>query len=465
MKNFIKKTKRIDFLVLLDNVLEHKLLKPISISIITTFILINSLSYGQRYFSQSKKPTSYKDRYRPITINISESDSGFDMSEEQIIDYHVKSGDTILKILLDLGANESDIFTILAEMKKVYNPRSITTRDVISINHKVKVEYDKKAKDDKKAINKKVIINSLSIAPSSEKIISVYRDHKGHYQSKEEKVKISKYISKYSTTIKNGLYLDGVRSGVSPTAVMNMINLYSYDVDFQRDVKTGDSFEMLVESYYTEDGKKVKDGNILFSSLKLRKRSKPIDIYLHTANGKSKYYNSKGNSNRKTLLRTPINGARVSSTFGMRRHPVLGYSRMHKGIDFAAPRGTPILAAGDGKITYYSRRGGYGKFVKIRHTKEYSTAYAHASRYVRGLRVGSRVKQGQVIAYVGTTGRSTGPHLHFELIRKGKAVNPSKVKATSGSKLRGKALRAFKDTKNKIDKYRKNIPNQIKISQ
>lgn len=463
MKNFIKKTKGIDFLLLLDNVLEHRLLKPISVSIITSFILINSLSFAQRYFVQGNKPTSYKDRYRPITINI--SDSGFDMSEEQIIDHQVKSGDTILKILLDLGANENDIFTILSEMKKVYNPRSITTQDVITINYKVKVGYDNKNNEDNDTINRQVVINSIELAPSSEQIVTVYRDHEGNYKAKEEQVKISKYISKYSTTIKNGLYLDGVRSGMSPTAVMNMINLYSYDVDFQRDIKEGDSFELLVESYYTEDGKKVRDGNILFSSLKLRKRDEPIDIYLHTVDGKPGYYNSKGNSNKKALLRTPINGARVSSTFGMRRHPVLGYSKMHKGIDFAAPRGTPILAAGDGVITYYGRKGSYGNFVQIKHTKEYSTAYAHAKGFVHGLRVGSKIKQGQVVAYVGTTGRSTGPHLHFELIRYGKAVNPSKVKATSGSILRGKAYEAFKETKAKIDKYRKNIPNQIKISQ
>ena len=244
-----------------------------------------------------------------------------------------------------------------------------------------------------------------------------------------------------------------------------MINLYSYDVDFQRDIKIGDKFEILVESFYTQDGKKVRDGDILFSSLSLRKRSKPIDIYMHKIDGNTKYYNSKGSSNRKTLLRTPINGARVSSSYGMRRHPVLGYSKMHKGIDFAAARGTPILAAGDGKITYYGRRGGYGNFVRIKHTKEYSTAYAHASRFVKRLRRGSKVKQGQVIAYVGTTGRSTGPHLHFELLKRGKAVNPSKVKATSGSRLRGKKLKFFKETKSRINKYRQNIPNQIQISQ
>jgi murein DD-endopeptidase MepM/ murein hydrolase activator NlpD len=166
---------------------------------------------------------------------------------------------------------------------------------------------------------------------------------------------------------------------------------------------------------------------------------------------------------RKSLLRTPINGARVSSGFGMRRHPILGYSKMHKGVDFAAPTGTPILAAGSGTITYIGVKGGYGNYVQIKHNSDYSTAYGHASKFNKKFKNGSKVSQGDVIAYVGTTGRSTGPHLHFELIYKGNQVNPSKVKATSGLKLVGKDLVQFELTKKDIDKYRKNTSNQYKI--
>jgi murein DD-endopeptidase MepM/ murein hydrolase activator NlpD len=244
--------------------------------------------------------------------------------------------------------------------------------------------------------------------------------------------------------------------------MMNMIHLYSYDVDFQRDIRSGDKFEMLVESFYSEDGKKVKDGNVLFSSLTLQNRS--IDVYAYKINGNVEYFDFKGNSMRKSLLRTPVNGARVSSRFGMRRHPILGYSRMHKGTDFAAPRGTPILAAGSGTITYFGRKGGYGNYVQIRHNSDYSSAYGHASRFNRKFRVGSRVKQGDVVAYVGSTGRSTGPHLHFEVLFRGRQINPSKVKATSGIKLTGKELAKFEISRAEIEKYRKEIPNQVKQS-
>ena len=241
---------------------------------------------------------------------------------------------------------------------------------------------------------------------------------------------------------------------------MNMISLYGYDVDFQRDIRSGDKFEMLVESFYSQDGKKVKDGNVLFSSLILQNRG--INVYMHKIENRIEYFDAKGNSIRKSLLKTPINGARVSSGFGMRRHPILGYSKMHKGMDFAASSGTPILAAGNGIVVYMARKGGYGNYVEIRHNSEYSTAYGHASRFNKKFRVRAKVKQGDVVAYVGSTGRSTGPHLHFEVLYKGRQINPSKVKATSGIKLLGKELARFEVSKAEIEKYRKNIPNQIR---
>jgi murein DD-endopeptidase MepM/ murein hydrolase activator NlpD len=216
---------------------------------------------------------------------------------------------------------------------------------------------------------------------------------------------------------------------------------------------------MLVESYYDEDGKKVKDGAVLYSSLSLRK--KKIETYIHYLDGKVEYFDAKGDSIRKSLLRTPINGARVSSGFGVRRHPILGYSKMHKGTDFAAPTGTPIIAAGNGTITYVGAKGGYGNFVQIRHNQDYSTAYGHASRFARNIRNGTKVKQGDVVAFVGSTGRSSGPHLHFEVIYKGNQINPASVKSVSGIKLSGAELTKFRSRKSEIDRYRREIPNQF----
>lgn len=448
---------------LIDSILDHNLFKPIAICIIVSFVLINGFDYVHNITVDYKESSDVKRHSTPIKINISETGLAFDIAEEQAVEHRVKSGETASEILFDLGVNQNDAFNILSEMGKIYDLKSISTQDVLSIKYKVGVDYDKKSTGSSSEIERRIIVSKLSISPSVEKRVEISRQKDGSYEAKEVQVVLTKNISRYKGTINNSLFVDGVRAGISATSMMNMINLYSYDVDFQRDIKNGDKFEILVESYYTKEGKKVKDGELLFSSLILRGR--PIEMYRYENKNRIEYFDYKGRSIRKSLLRTPINGARVSSSFGMRHHPVLGYSRMHKGVDFAARRGTPILAAGSGRITYYGRRGGYGKFVKIKHNRKYSTAYAHASRFVKKLRVGSRVKQGDVIAYVGTTGRSTGPHLHFEVLLRGKAINPAKVKATSGVRLRGKKLKKFKIARNQIDQYRKTIPNQIKIAQ
>lgn len=424
--------------------------------------MVNGFDYAQNLIDDYRDYSIRKNKNTPIKINISGPNSGFDFDEEQVLDHRVKQGDTLMKILLDLGAPESDVVAILNEMKKVRNPKNIGKGDQISVKYKVKVGVDPSKRNGSENIGKTVTVNSISIADAPDQEVVVTRKNDGSYDAREIEINLLRYVSRYYGTLKNGFFADGVEAGISPTAMMNMISLYSYDVDFQRDIHNGDKFEMLVESFYTEDGKKVKDGNVLFSSLTLQNRS--IDFYMHKVEGRVEYFDAKGNSIRKSLLRTPINGARVSSGFGLRRHPILGYSKMHQGIDFAASMGTPILAAGSGRISYYGKKGGYGNFVQIQHNSDYSTAYGHASKYVSKLHVGSNVRQGDVVAYVGSTGRSTGPHLHFEVIYKGKPINPAKVKATSGLKLAGKELARFNSDKEEVDKYRKNIPNQIKKS-
>ena len=466
MKNFINKLKKsgISKLVVaidgVDNLIEHRLFKPVVISIITSFILFRGFEHIQSMVSDYRESVTQKRLTTPIKINISGKGVNLNIDEEQITEHRIKPGDTFLKILLDTGAEEQDVFAIIAATKKVFDSKSIATSDRLVIKYRVKFGYSGNQGQTSDSVARKVVIDSVEISPSVEEKIVVSRKNDGEYDAREVQVKLLRYVSRYFGTLKNGLFVDGVESGISPNSMMNMINLYSYDVDFQRDIRSGDKFEMLVESFYSEDGKKVKDGNVLFSSLTLQNRA--IEIYMHKVEGRVEYFDSKGNSVRKSLLRTPINGARVSSGFGMRRHPILGYSKMHKGIDFAAGSGTPILAAGSGTITHFSVKGGYGNFVEIKHNADYATGYGHASRFNKKFHVGSKVKQGDVVAYVGTTGRSTGPHLHFELIYKGQQINPSKVKATSGLKLSGKELARFEADKSEIDKYRKNIPNQIR---
>ncbi len=431
------------------------------ISIITSFILFSGFEYLQNFIADYQESTTKQRQSKPIKINISGQGVNFDVDENQVIEHRVKSGDTLSKILNDNGVDEQDVFAILGATKKVFDPKAITTGDQVVIKFHVKLGYDGNGVDASKNVARKVTVDSVSIAPSAEEQIIVSRKNDGEYDAREVKVKLLRYVSKYYGTLKDGLYNDGVASGISPTSMMNMISLYSYDVDFERDIHDGDKFEMLVESFYSEDGKKIKDGNVLYSSLTLQNRA--IEIYMHKIDNRVEYFDIKGNSVRKSLLRTPMNGAaRVSSGFGLRRHPILGYSKMHKGIDFAAGSGTPILAAGSGTIVHFGVKGGYGNFVQIKHNADYSTAYGHASRFNKKFRVGAKVKQGDVVAYVGSTGRSTGPHLHFEVIYKGTQINPAKVKATSGLKLTGKELARFEADKAEIDKYRKNIPNQIK---
>ncbi len=464
MKKILKHLKNADkskFFAIIDNAIDHRLFKPVVISIITSFILFSGFEHLQNFIADYQESTTKQRQSKPIKINISGQGANFDVDENQVIEHRVKSGDTLSKILNDNGVDEQDVFAILGATKKVFDPKAISTGDQVVIKFHVKLGYDGNGVDASKNVARKVTVDSVSISPSAEEQIIVSRKNDGEYDAREVKVKLLRYVSKYYGTLKDGLYNDGVASGISPTSMMNMISLYSYDVDFERDIHDGDKFEMLVESFYSEDGKKIKDGNVLYSSLTLQNRA--IEIYMHKIDNRVEYFDIKGNSVRKSLLRTPMNGAaRVSSGFGLRRHPILGYSKMHKGIDFAAGSGTPILAAGSGTIVHFGVKGGYGNFVQIKHNADYSTAYGHASRFNKKFRVGAKVKQGDVIAYVGSTGRSTGPHLHFEVIYKGTQINPAKVKATSGLKLTGKELARFEADKAEIDKYRKNIPNQIK---
>jgi murein DD-endopeptidase MepM/ murein hydrolase activator NlpD len=244
--------------------------------------------------------------------------------------------------------------------------------------------------------------------------------------------------------IENSLFVDAQAQGLPDSVILELIKLYSFGVDFQRELQPGNTFEVLYEQYITDDGSVVPGkGNIVYARLGLDGRVMPLYRYEDKA-GEVEYFDTTGASAKKPLMKTPIDGARISSGFGMRFHPILGYTKMHKGIDFAAPRGTPIYAAGDGVIEKAGKFSSYGNYCRIRHRAGLETAYAHMQGFHAGIRPGSRVKQGQVIGYVGTTGRSTGPHLHYEILIGGKQVNPAGVKLAGGRALGGKDLKAFR---------------------
>ncbi len=462
MKRSSRKTKKINFekiLELIEKIIDHRAFRPISIAILITFLLFNGVLYVQHYIVDYKEKQKVAQRQHPIKIHITQDGKTLDFDQVQIVERRIKPGDNMLNFLIDIGLGESDTFAILNALKKVYSPRTISVGTSMIAKYKIKVSYNKNEQS-LENMKREVFLSEFKVVISPEIEYVVTRLESGEYKAKEIKQVLVKKIVKYVGVIKNGLFVDATDAGASPNAVMNMIALYGYDVDFQRDIRSGDAFEILVESYYTENGRKVRDGSVLFSFLKLRGRE--IEMYAHQVrSGETEYFDKKGNSVRKSLLRTPVNGARISSGFGFRRHPVLGYSKLHKGVDFAAPTGTPIFAAGNGTIVYSSRFGSYGNFVKIKHNDKYSTAYAHASRFGK-YRVGSKVKQGDIIAYVGTTGRSTGPHLHFEVVENGRVIDPAKVKAVSGVRLVGADLSRFMISRDNIERHRKNALINLK---
>ncbi len=437
----------------INKIIDYSLFRPIAVIIIILFISLKLFYFISKDIALNIANSG--DDYETYNVTYDEEVVKFDLTKDQSHNFIIKPGDTILKLLLDIGASENQIFNMLESMKKVFDPRLIAVGSEINVKYGVRVNYNP---DDQNKIEKKVNLKSLTINLVNDEKIMVTTDGT-NFKAIKKKIALIKSIERYYGEVKSGLYLDGIAVGLSSNSVMNMINLYSYDIDFQRDIRVGDKFEVIVEVLYDNDGLRVRDGNILFSSITTQGRVTKMYIYNHK--NSLEYFNEKGNSIRKSLLRTPVNGARISSRYGMRRHPILGYSKMHKGIDFAAPTGTPIYAAGSGKIVYRGRRGAYGNYMKIKHNSQYSTAYAHISRFNKKYKRGSRVKQGDIIAYVGSTGRSTGAHLHFEVLKNNKHINPSKVKATSGIKLKGNDYKKFMKSKNQIENYRSNLPNQI----
>ena len=251
----------------------------------------------------------------------------------------------------------------------------------------------------------------------------------------EEKIFVSGEIT-------TSLYQAMKKAGLSELIITEIIRIYSFDVDFQRDIYEGDYFEALFTRRKNEQGKTVQIEDPEY--LVLSSRGTPLVYYLYSNNEFSEYFDENGKGMTKSLMKTPINGARLSSNYGMRKHPILGYNKMHKGVDFAAPTGTPIFAAGNGVVEFAGKNGSYGNYIRIRHDGTYKTAYAHLNGFKKGVYGGVRVKQGDVIGFVGSTGRSTGPHLHYEIIVNGKQVNPSTLKLPSGRKLSDQQLEELK---------------------
>ncbi len=357
-------------------------------------------------------------------------------TESHSITISVGKGDTLSKVLGSIGISSIESQKIIDATQTVFKSSQLRMGDKVTIEP---VTTDTNTGTILAAHPERIIIS----LDQKDIIITLDQAHE-KYSAKEIPVELIRQTKLVSGTINGSLYNAAKNSGADTNVIMSFINLYSYNIDFQRDIKAGDSFKIYYEYKTDKSGRKVKEAKILYASLNSRGDNK--DIYLYEmSNGKSDYFDTNGESIRRALLRTPINGARITSSFGLRHHPVLGYSKMHKGLDYGAPSGTPILAAGDGVVSFTkSQARGYGRHIQIKHNATHATLYAHLSKFASGIKPGTRVSQGQVIGYVGATGMATGPHLHYEVIQNGKKVNPSKISFPKVPPLKGTELARFK---------------------
>jgi murein DD-endopeptidase MepM/ murein hydrolase activator NlpD len=350
------------------------------------------------------------------------------------VNYIIKNNDTIEKILKNYNITGSDIKKISTQLKE----KKLSN---IYSGRKLSLIYKKLDK------NLNTIVNL--IYPVSNTSSIEIRKTQDNFLIKENILQLYKKEVVARKIITSNLYSAAVEAGVEPNIIIEFARIFGFEVDFQRDIRKGDWFEILYEKF-EDDNNKVRDtGKIIYASMYVN--GQEINLYNFEYKKKQEYYDIKGKSITKSLMKTPINGARLSSSFGMRKHPILGYNKMHKGTDFAAASGTPIMASGSGTVVRARWCGGGGNCVKIKHNSTYETIYAHMKAFAKGIKEGRKVKQGQIIGYVGSTGMSTGPHLHYEVVVNGKKVNSQRLKLPSGKILKGEAREKFELERIKID--------------
>ena len=350
--------------------------------------------------------------------------------------YKVQKGDTFENIIgsVNLPAQEKKKFYKIIKKQK----------EIKSLKQNQKVYFKLDTKDTIKILEFKLEIDK------KRDLVLLRVNNKKDFISKIIEKNLTKVIVFKEGRIDSSLYNTATELGIKPNTIIEFARLYGFQVDFQRDIWKGDTFQIIYEQFENEDGSLIESGDIIYSNLNIQ--GNDLNLYKFILGNKEiDYFDENGKSMRKTLMKTPINGARLSSPFGKRKHPILGFTKMHTGTDFAAPTGTPIMASGDGVVTRAQWCGGGGNCVKIKHNSVYQTVYAHMSKFGRGIKKGVRVKQGQIIGYVGSTGLSTGPHLHYEVIENGRKINSQKLKLPSGKTLKGKLRNKFEVNKIKID--------------
>ena len=351
------------------------------------------------------------------------------------IEYNIKNGDNLVSILNSFLVDENDIQKIVRLLNKA---------DIKSLNQNLTLKLTLENTENLKKIHK------ILVPISKSRKLEIFKNSKSNIFTKRDMItNLEKKIVLKEGIIKSSLYKSATKENISPNIIIEFARLYGFQVDFQRDIRKNDSFQIIYEIYVDENGKVFENGNIIYANLMLRGQYN--QLYYFPKKNFNGHYDENGKSVKKALMKTPINGARLSSSFGMRKHPILGYNKMHRGTDFAAPEGTPILASGDGVIIKAGWCGGGGNCVKIKHNKTYQTVYAHMKNFSNLAIPGNRIKQGQIIGYVGSTGMSTGPHLHYEVIENGKKINSQLLKLPPGKSLDGANRKYFEIVRIKTD--------------
>ena len=418
----------------------NKIIKIIKKNIEITFLFLLLLITISSTNIYNKKKVLIDENYKNLINNIY-----FQKSINQIFDnlvprykninHKISSGETFDKILNNYSIPSEEINQIKKKLNSDYDINNLKP------NLEIKITIDQS--------NNKKITSFLFPVSRTEKIQLTRNLGNNLFEKKIIITNLNKKIVFKEGKITQSLYKTAIDLKVQPNVIIEFARIYGFQVDFQRDIRKNDNFQIMYEVFEDDDGKVFETGNIIFADLKLSGKNNAL--YYFEKKGSEGHYDENGKSVEKALMKTPINGARLSSAFGMRKHPIDGFNKMHRGTDFAAPMGTPIMASGSGLITRARWCGGGGNCIKIKHNSTYETIYAHMKNFARGIKEGIRVKQGQIIGYVGSTGKSTGPHLHYEVVVNGKKVNSQKLKLPSGKTLKGKERKIFEVEKIKLD--------------
>ena len=401
------------------------------IPVLVIFIFIS------KYFDQYSENGESKDQELENNL-ITVKDFLFNQFNSSVtkLELKVRNGDSIQRILYDQKISPADVNNVINALRREYNVGTLRNDQKVYLI----IKREKNGN----------FVSRLTVNIDNITSVHVFLNKDNVYETRRVTKILTKKNHLVETTIDRGIYRTAKQSGIENSIVAQFARLYGFEVDFQRDLKKNDKIKIFYERYLDDDGMPQRTGNIIYSEITNVERN--IILYRYEyPNGSIAYFTPEGKSIEKSLMRTPINGAKLSSRYGFRIHPILGYNQMHQGTDFAAPIGTPVMASGAGTVEYSGWKGGYGKFISIRHSAVYQTNYAHLQDYAKGMRRGTKVQQGQVIGYLGSTGSSTGPHLHYEVIVNGKKENSQTLKLPSAAPLEGNNKNFFEIQKRNID--------------